>query len=126
MNFLVDAQLSTRLVVFLNRAGHDAIHTRDLLKGNASTDAEVAQRADTEGRVVVTKDRDFRDGHLLTGSPRKLFIIVTGNIGNDALMKLFEIHLGAATSALGEADFVELRAKLLVVHSQTDRGPGLK
>ncbi|MGB8388655.1 hypothetical protein [Mycobacterium sp.] len=38
-------------------------------------------------------------------------------------MKLFEVDLGAATSALGEADFVELRAKFLAVHSRRDRGP---
>ncbi len=49
--------------------------------------------------------------------------MATGNISNDALLKLFEVHLGAATSALGEADFVELRAKFLMVHPRRDRGP---
>ena len=73
--------------------------------------------------MVVTKDRDFRDGYLLKGSPRKLLIVATGNISNDALLKLFEVHLGAATSALDEADFVELRAEFLVVHPRRDRGP---
>lgn len=111
-----------RLALLLNGAGHEAIHTSDLPNGNASTDAQVAEIADAEDRVVVTKDRDFRDGHLLTGSPRKLFIVATGNISNDALMTLFEAHLGAATSALGEADFVELREKFLAVHSGRDRG----
>ena len=73
--------------------------------------------------MVVTKDRDFRDGHLLAGSPRKLFIVATGNISNDALLKLFEVHLGAATSALQELSFVELRAKFLVVHPRRDHSP---
>jgi predicted nuclease of predicted toxin-antitoxin system len=124
VKFLVDAQLPVRLALLLNRAGHEAIHTSDLPNGNASTDAQVVEIADAEDRVVVTKDRDFRDEHLLRGSPRKLFIVATGNISNDALIKLFEVHLGAATSALDEADFVELRAKFLAVHSRRDRGPG--
>lgn len=123
MKFLVDAQLPARLAVLLKRAGHDAVHTSDLPDGNTSTDAQVVEIADAEDRVVITKDRDFRDGHLLKGSPRKLFIVATGNISNDALMKLFEVHLGAATDALGEADLVELRAKFLAVHSPRERGP---
>ena len=84
MKFLVDAQLPVRLALLLNGAGHEAIHTSDLPNGNASTDAQVVEIADAQDRVVVTKDRDFRDGHLLTGSPRKLFIVATGNISNDA------------------------------------------
>ncbi|MGB8388654.1 DUF5615 family PIN-like protein [Mycobacterium sp.] len=75
MKFLVDAQLHVRLALSLNRAGHEAIHTSDLPNGNASTNAQVVEIADAQDRVVVTKDRDFRDGHLLTGSPRKLFIV---------------------------------------------------
>ena len=89
MNFLVDAQLPARLARALAVAGHDAIHTSDLPEGNRSTDGDIARRADTENRVVVTKDRDFRDGHLLTGSPRRLLVVATGNITNNALMALF-------------------------------------
>jgi predicted nuclease of predicted toxin-antitoxin system len=122
VKFLVDAQLPVRLAHFLNRAGHPSIHTSDLPNGNASTDAQVVETADAESRVVITKDREFRDSHLLSGSPRKLFIVATGNISNDALMTLFEVHLAAATSALDEADLVELRAEFLVVHPQRDRG----
>lgn len=108
MKFLIDAQLPARLAEFLNRAGHDALHTIRLPDGNRSTDSQIAQHADTENRVVVTKDQDFRDGHLLRRSPRKLLVVATGNITNDALLSLFELHLDAIVSALGEADFVEL------------------
>lgn len=124
MKFLVDAQLPVRLTLFLNHAGHDAVHTSDLPNGNASTDAQVVEVADAQDRVVVTKDRDFRDGQLLNGSPRKLLIVATGNLSNHALLKLFEVHLGAATSALDEADLVELRAEFLVVHPRRGRGSG--
>jgi predicted nuclease of predicted toxin-antitoxin system len=85
VKFLIDAQLPARLAEFLNGGGHDAIHTLGLPDGNRSTDSQIAQHADTDGRVVVTKDQDFRDGHLLGRSPRKLLVIATGNITNDAL-----------------------------------------
>ena len=79
--------------------------------------------ADGEGRVVVTKDRDFRDGHLLlSGSPRRLLIVATGNITNAALLALFEANVHAVVGALGEADFVELGPNALVVHRR--RGDG--
>jgi predicted nuclease of predicted toxin-antitoxin system len=84
VKFLIDAQLPARLAEFLNRAGHDALHTIGLPDGNRSTDSQIAQHADTENRVVVTKDQDFRDGHLLGRSPRKLLVVATGNITNDA------------------------------------------
>jgi predicted nuclease of predicted toxin-antitoxin system len=105
VKFLIDAQLPARLAEFLNRASHDAVHTIGMPEGNRSTDSQIAERADIDGRVVVTKDQDFRDGHLLSRSPRQLLVIATGNINNDALLSLFELHLDAIVSALGEADF---------------------
>ncbi|MCY7290252.1 MAG: DUF5615 family PIN-like protein [Cryobacterium sp.] len=48
----------------MNDAGHDALHTSELPEGNRTTDVRIAEMADGEGRLVVTKDRDFRDGHL--------------------------------------------------------------
>jgi predicted nuclease of predicted toxin-antitoxin system len=115
VKFLIDAQLPARLAEFLNRAGHDAMHTIALPNGNRSTDSQIAQHADTENRVVVTKDQDFRDGHLLGRSPRQLLIVATGNITNNALLSLFELHLDVIVSALDEADFVELTQEALAL-----------
>ncbi len=121
MKLLIDAQLPARLAEFLNRAGHDALHTIGLPDGNRSTDSQIAQHADTENRGVVTKDQDFRDGHLLGRSPRKLLVVATGgNITNDALLSLFELHLDAIVSALGEADFVELTQDALALGRRPD------
>lgn len=76
--------------------------------------------ADRDDRVVVTKDQDFRDSHLLGRSPRRLLVINTGNITNDALLALVEAHLGAIVSALEDADYVELsRTELVVGTSRT-------
>lgn len=116
MKFLVDAQLPARLARFLNDVGHDVVHTAELPEGNRTADARIAEVADSEGRVVITKDRDFRDGHLLSGAPRRLLIIATGNITNAALLALFEANLDAMVRALGEADFVELGPEAMVIH----------
>lgn len=106
MKFLVDAQLPVRLALLLNNAGREAVHTSDLPDGNASTDAQVVGIADAQDRVVVTKDRDFPRWPSPQGFAEEAAHRGHGNIS--ALLKLFEVHLGAATSALDDADFVEL------------------
>lgn len=116
MRFLLDAQLPVRLARALTHAGHDVVHTSDLPRGNASTDGQVCEVADQQERVVVTKDRDFRDSHLLRGTPRQLLIVATGNMSNADLLALFEVHGSAVVTALQEADFVELGPDALVQH----------
>ena len=94
MRFLVDAQLPASLARLLRDAGHDAVHTSELADGNRTTDAELCRIADGDGRVVVSKDRDFRDSHLLRRSP------------------------SAIEAALVGAALVELRADVLVIHDE--------
>lgn len=53
-------------------------------------------------------------------SPRRLLVVSTGNITNDALLKWFEAHLDAIITALCDADFAELGADALVVHRRRD------
>lgn len=118
MKFLIDAQLPARLAQHLVEAGHDAIHTLDLPGANRTRDAEIADRADAEDRVLVSKDSDFRDSHLLRGTPKKLLIVATGNIANRELLALFEEHLGAIVAALDDADLVELGNADLTVHDK--------
>lgn len=98
------------------------MHTSGLPEGNRSTDAQIVRLADMEARVVITKDRDFRDGHLLSGSPRQLLIVATGNISNSALLSLFETHVDAVVSALEEADLVEMQVQSLIVHPRREDG----
>jgi hypothetical protein len=85
--------------------------------------------------VVVTKDRDFWDGHLLARSPRRLLVVATGNITNDGLLALIETHLDAIIAALGEAEFVELShgawrsagtARALKANARSGTGPGMR
>src|SRR5437879_4424434 len=88
MNFLVDAQLPRRMTAWLTTAGCDAIHTLDLPSANRTTDEEINNVADREQRIVVTKDADFVDAHILRGRPAKLLLISTGNISNRDLEAL--------------------------------------
>lgn len=88
MNFLVDAQLPRRLTAWLTAAGCDAVHTLDLPDGNRTTDEQINDVADREQRVVVTKDAEFVDSHVLRNRPVKLLLISTGNITNRDLEAL--------------------------------------
>ena len=58
MRFLADAGISPRTVEFLRRAGHDAVHVRELALQRAG-DRQVAERARADGRVLLTFDLDF-------------------------------------------------------------------
>lgn len=116
MRFLVDAQLPVRLARQLARSGHDTRHTSELPDGNRTSDAEITRVADAEDRVVVTKDRDFRTGHLVHASPRRVLLVVTGNVSNDDLLALFDRHLDVIVGALDEVRFVELGPEQIVLH----------
>jgi predicted nuclease of predicted toxin-antitoxin system len=74
MKFLVDAQLPRVLARKLAAAGHDVVHTWDLPLGNRTPDETIADLAASEGRVVVTKDRDFVTTFTLQRSPPKLLL----------------------------------------------------
>lgn len=82
MNFLIDAQLPRRMVGWLSDAGCDALHTLDLPDGNRTSDFLIIDSAEREDRVVITKNADFVNEHLLHGRPWKLLLIATGNISN--------------------------------------------
>lgn len=69
MKFTVDAQLPRRLVILLRRLGYEAQHTWGLDDGNRTPDETIAQLADREKAIVVTKDLDFVNSHILKASP---------------------------------------------------------
>lgn len=116
MRFIVDAQLPRRLARHLHDRGHDAIHTLDLPLRNATPDHEILRIAASDNRVVVSKDKDFRDLHLLRRAPRRLLTVATGNISNNDLLGLFDAHLDSIESAFADADLIELTQAELVVH----------
>jgi predicted nuclease of predicted toxin-antitoxin system len=58
VKFLVDAQLPPALTTWIEDRGHQASHIVDL-GGVGVSDATIWDIARREGRIIVTKDRDF-------------------------------------------------------------------
>lgn len=116
MRLIVDAQLPRRLARWLATRGHDVLHTLDLPDANTTRDTEITDLACREGRIVVSKDGDFVDSHLVQQRPPKLLWIATGNMGNAQLESLMERNLTAIEAALASNDFVELSRDNLIVH----------
>ncbi|WP_092048048.1 DUF5615 family PIN-like protein [Planctomicrobium piriforme] len=116
MNWLVDAQLPDRVSYRLNELGHDAVRTRQLPQGNRTTDSELADLAASQNRILMTKDRDFLDSHLLSDTPPQLLWITTGNIGNDELLHLVESMLPQLEAAFTHSKCVEINLSGLTTH----------
>ncbi len=116
MKFVVDAQLPPRLAKHLVSLGHDATHVASLPGGESQPDGDIAAYADHERRAVVTKDADFRHSHAVSGRPRKLLLVATGNIRNDDLLALFERRIDDIVTAFGGSSLTELHRDVLVVH----------
>ena len=108
MNFLIDAQLPRRMVAWLTAAGCDASHTLDLPDGNRTTDSQVIDLADREQRMVISKDADFVDSHILRGRPAKLLLISTGNISNRDLEALIVPLIPDIVREFNSHSFLEL------------------
>lgn len=115
MKFLVDAQLPRKFTGWLQDAGHDAIHTLDLLDKNQTSDQTITLYARRESRIVVSKDDDFVQAFLINGEPM-LLLISTGNINNTELGKIIRANLNQIELAFDSARFVELTNESIVIH----------
>lgn len=118
MKFFVDAHLPFRLVGFLRAKGYDAKHTNELPHTDRTKDAEIRSVAAAEDRIVITKDSDFLDSHLLSRQPRRLLLISTGNITNNMLINLFDVNLENIVKQFEHHDLLELTNTEVIVHEQ--------
>lgn len=116
MKFVVDAQLPLKLALALVSAGHDAIHTLNLPERNRSTDASIRRLADSEERIVISKDADFVTSHIIQNSPKRLLQISTGNLPNAMLLPLVLNNLDQISAAFATVSYVELTAGMLIAH----------
>ncbi|EDZ92551.1 MULTISPECIES: DUF5615 family PIN-like protein [Limnospira] len=116
MKFLVDAQLPLRLARFLQNAGYDAIHPRDLPQENATPDSALNAVSRQEKRVLITKDADFVESFLLKTEPYKLLLVSTGNIKNDDLENLFQQNLGQIIELWERHSYIEISRNTLIIH----------
>ena len=115
MKFLIDAHLPQKFVGWLEEQGHDAIHTLDLPRKNATPDSEVIKYAVTDSRIVVSKDSDFIQAFLVNGVP-SLLLISTGNISNQGLESLLKANLNAIVKAFEDNSFIEITSDGLIIH----------
>ena len=116
MRLLLDAQLPVRLGALMSSLGHDVTHTSDLPAGNRTDDSEVSRAADASDRIVVTKDRDFLDSHLLAGRPARLLLVATGNISNNDLLAVFSAAAATLEAAFAQNALVEISQTSVVIH----------
>ena len=108
MKFVIDAQLPRKMVGWLSTVGCDAIHTLDLPQQNQTSDDAIISVADTDQRVLLTKDGDFVDSHLLRGQPAQLLLVATTNISNQALERLMVPLLPAIGVGFQTHSFLEM------------------
>lgn len=116
MRFLIDAQLPRRLVSLLQQLGHDTIHTLDLPDGNRTPDDRLCDMCQSDERVLVSKDGDFVDSHLVQRRPARLLHVSAGNITNLELERLLAMHEPGVVEAFRHARHVELCRRGLIVH----------
>jgi predicted nuclease of predicted toxin-antitoxin system len=116
MKFLIDAQLPRRLSLQLRAVGFEATHTLDLPHGNRTTDQALIAFSLTQHCVVVTKDSDFVESFLLRHEPWKLLLVSTGNIGNDELLRLFQLNIDQLAESFKTFDFIELNRTSIICH----------
>lgn len=121
MRFIVDAQLPSRLSKWLCDEGHDSIHTINLREKNRTGDHLIADLADDEDRIVVSKDSDFTSLKLLSGKPKRLLLIKTGNLNNTLLLKIFGANLVVIEKLFLTFDIVELSKTMVVGRVPTNR-----
>ncbi len=116
MKFLVDAQLPVRLARFLESAGYDTIHTKDLFNKNATSDTEINAVSIRDNRIVITKDYDFLNSFLTIKEPYKLLLITTGNINNLELEALFTANLQSLVELFNSNSYIEMTRDSIIAH----------
>jgi predicted nuclease of predicted toxin-antitoxin system len=75
VRFLIDASLSFRIAEALQKAGHDAVHVKDVLTVDAP-DHTIFDYAARDDRVVVSADTDFGELLARRGTPRPSLILL--------------------------------------------------
>jgi predicted nuclease of predicted toxin-antitoxin system len=77
VKFLIDNALSPRIAERLKRAGHDAMHVRNIGLASAS-DEKVFARAAQEERIILSADTDFATILALRKASKPSLILFRG------------------------------------------------
>lgn len=91
MKFIVDHNLSPKLVPHLADRFPGTVHTLDL-GFDRTTDHELWRFAKENDFHVLTKDTDFERLGLLRGAPPKVIWLRVGNAPTHAVLELLDKH----------------------------------
>lgn len=118
MKFFVDANLPFRLATNLQKKGYDVLHTDDLPNKERTSDNEIRTVSVEQDRIVITKDSDFLDSHLIQGISGKLLFVTTGNIINKDLLNLIEKYFKNIVQLFEIYDLIEINNEEIVGHEK--------
>jgi predicted nuclease of predicted toxin-antitoxin system len=118
MKFLIDANLPFKLAIHLKGNGFDVLHTDELPNKERTSDKELRDVSVSQNRIILTKDSDFLDSHIITGVPAKLLMITTGNIHNKDLLALIGKNFDSVIQLFNTFNLVELNNREIVVHEK--------
>ena len=118
MKFLIDANLSFKLARVLKTKGFDILHTDDLPNKERTTDNELRKLSVEEDYIVITKDSDFLDSHLIQGIPSKLLMVTTGTIPNKDLLSLFDKYFEIIVQLFNNYNLIELNNDQIIAHEK--------
>lgn len=91
-------------------------HTLDLPQRNQTDDRDIMQYADANDCIVTTKDADFVDAFYVHQTPRKLWLISTGNISNSDLERLIQANVHTVVTLFANHHFIEMSRTDIIVH----------
>lgn len=106
MKFLCDVHISFKLVKFLNAKNHECVHINSILDKWFTKDNIIADYADENDFILITKDADFRDSFFLKNTPKKLVKINLGNISNLELIKIIDSNLDKIEKLNSKGSFI--------------------
>jgi predicted nuclease of predicted toxin-antitoxin system len=97
VRWLVDECVDAALVAWLRSAGHDIVYMAEVAA--AASDLEVIDRAQREGRLLLTEDKDF--GELVFRRSRLVPGVVLLRV-DPVMRSLKEERLAAAIARFGD------------------------
>ena len=118
MRYFIDANLPFKLAKALKQKGYFILHTDDLPNKEQTTDQEIRKIAMDQILIVITKDSDFLDSHLIQGIPSKLLFVTTGNIINRDLLDLFDKNFDSIVKLFDIYDLIEIDNEQIIGHDK--------
>jgi predicted nuclease of predicted toxin-antitoxin system len=115
MKAICDVHLSYKLVNFLCSRNIEAVHVNQLTKKWLTPDSEIAEFADNNEMVLISKDEDFMNSHFLQAKPARLIRITLGNISNQQLIEIFDQNLLMIVNSMkAEKCYIEIGKQIIV------------